>query len=201
LPEFFVWLAGGARPAAPQSYPLTAGEQIVRQPIGMLSGPGMVSSALEIIRLAAANRLTVEMDYVKEDGQYTTREVEAYSLRRTLAGSIVLHAHDMVRNDHRSYRTDRIRAARATSRTFIPRHAIELTPGGPQSIPAATRSPAASYTGPWNAARSGPTYIYRCPVCSKRFRRQTRDIALRAHKTPGGWNCSGRSGVLVDTVY
>src|ERR1700730_6488792 len=40
------------------------------------------------------------------------------------AGRIVLHAHDMLRNEHRSYRTDRISRARATARTFTPRNAI-----------------------------------------------------------------------------
>jgi predicted nucleotidyltransferase component of viral defense system len=140
LPEFFAWLAGGARAAAPQSYPLADGEEILRRPLGTLSGPGMVSSALEIIRFAGANRLTAEIDYVKENGEHTTREIEAYSLRRTRAGAILLHTHDLARNDHRSYRTDRIRAARATGRTFAPRHAIELTPGGVQAIPPATRT-------------------------------------------------------------
>jgi WYL domain len=135
-----IWLAGGARAAAPQSYPLADGEEILRRPLGTLSGPGMVSSALEIIRFAGANRLTAEIDYVKENGEHTTREIEAYSLRRTRAGAILLHTHDLARNDHRSYRTDRIRAARATGRTFAPRHAIELTPGGVQAIPPATRT-------------------------------------------------------------
>ena len=202
LPEFFAWLAGGARPVMPQSYPLATGEEILRQPLGMLSGPGIVSSALEIIRFAAANRLTVEIDYIKDGGEHTTREIEAYSLRRTAAGRIVLHAHDMLRNDHRSYRTDRILTSRATGRTFTPRFAIELTPSGPQTIPQATRpARAMSYTNPWSTARSGPTYLYQCPVCSKTFRRKTYDSALRPHKRPDGWNCSGRRAMLVDTVY
>ena len=141
LPEFFAWLAGGARPATPQSYPLAVGQTILRQPLGTYSGAGMVSSALEIIRFAAANRLTVEIDYVKESGERTTPEIEAYSLRRTRAGNIVLYAYDTQKPDHiRNYRTDRIRGARATARTFAPRYAIELTPGGMQSIPPTARA-------------------------------------------------------------
>ena len=90
----------------------------------------------------------------------------------------------------------------ATARTFTPRIAIELTPGGAQAIPQAARpARAASYTSAWSAPRSGPTYIYECPICSKKFRRKTRDSALRPHKAPDGWNCSGRRGLLVDTVY
>ena len=199
LPEFFAWLAGGARHVMPQPYPLAAGEVILRQPIGTLSGPGMVSSALEIIRFAAANRLTVEIDYVKENGEHTTREIEAYSLRRTAAGHVVLHAHDMVRNDHRSYRTDRIRAARATARTFTPRIAIELTPSGAQTIPSAARAtPNTSYRSSlWSTASHTRSYVYQCPICSKTFRRRMRDTSLRPHKAPNGWNCSGRRAVLV----
>lgn len=141
LPEFFAWLAGGARPAMPQSYPLAAGQTILRQPLGTFSGVGMVSSALEIIRFAAANRLTVEIDYMKESGEQTTPEIEAYSLRRTMAGKIVLFAYDTQKPDHiRNYRTDRIRGARATARTFAPRYAIELTPGGMQPIPPTART-------------------------------------------------------------
>ena len=205
LPEFFAWLAGGMRRAIPQSYPLAAGEEILRQPLGTLSGPGMLSSALEIIRFAAANRLAVEIDYVKESGEQTAREIEAYSLRRTQAGNVVLHAFDTHRNDHRSYRTDRIRGARATGRTFIPKYAVELTPGEMQAIPPAARTSfgRGSGTGFGMARRPaqssfGPTYVYQCPMCSKKFQRKSQDSALRAHKAPGGWDCSGRTGYLVE---
>ncbi len=208
LPEFFAWLAGGARPAMPQSYPLAAGEEILRQPLGMLSGPGMVSSALEIIRFAAANRLTVEIAYVKENGERTTREIEAYSLRRTQAGAVVLHGFDINRNNHRSYRTDRIRRAQATGRVFVPRYAVELTPSGIQAIPPTARTASGSSFGgftrsPYGSARSarqnfGPTYVYECLTCSRKFSRKSQDSTLRAHKAPGGWDCTGRSGYLVE---
>jgi predicted nucleotidyltransferase component of viral defense system len=207
LPEFFAWLAGGARPAMPQSYPLAAGEEILRQPLGTLSGPGIVSSALEVIRFAGANRLTVEIDYVKENGERTTREIEPISLRRTRAGNVVLHAFDRHRADHRSYRMDGIRGARATGRTFVPKYAIELTPSGAQPIPPVARTPSRTTldSGPRGWARRSPTprtvgpiYVYQCPICSKKFLRKTQDSALRAHKAPGGWDCSGRIGYLAE---
>lgn len=204
LPEFFAWLAGGMRPAMPQAYPLAAGEETLRQPLGTLSGPGMLSSALEIIRFAAANRLTVEIEYVKESGERTRPEIEAYSLRRTMAGDVVLHAFDTRKNDHRSYRTERIRSARSTGRTFSPRYAIELTPSGMQAIPptasAASGGGFGSGYGATRRTRSsfGPVYVYQCPRCSKKFERKNRNGALRAHKTPDGWNCSGRTGYLFE---
>ena len=206
LPEFFAWLAGGARPVMPAAYPLAGGEAVLRPTLGTIAVPGAFASALEIIRFAAANRLIVEIDYVKENGEHTTREIEAYSLRSTQAGHVVLHAFDMNRNDHRSYRTERIRGARATARTFVPRYAIELTPSGPQNAPSIARAPAnigsvARRTPVRAPARphNGLTYVFQCPVCSKKFERRNYDATLRPHKSPGGWNCPGRTGFYVGT--
>jgi len=42
----------------------------------------------------------------------------------------MLHAHDVGRNEHRSYRVDRIRGAQVSAQSFAPRLAIELTPKG-----------------------------------------------------------------------
>ena len=47
----------------------------------------------------------------------------------------------------------------------------------------------------------GPTYIFECPDCQKRFRRSTNDADLRKHKTKDGWDCPGRYGQWVDTQY
>jgi predicted nucleotidyltransferase component of viral defense system len=206
LPEFFAWLAGGARPVMPEALPVAAGDIVLRAPVGTLSAPGVLSSALEIIRFAAANRLTVEIDYVTAEGGPTTREIEAYSLRRTTAGAVVLHGFDMMRNAHRSYRTDRIQAARPTARTFTPKYAIELTPSGTQSVPQTTRTiqttgfgrPSRNAPRRTSATRHGPTYVYQCPRCSKQFPRTKRDNALRPHKAPDGWDCSGRTAYLVE---
>ena len=221
LPEFFAWLVGGMRPVMPQAIPVAAGDVVLRQPVGTLSAPGVLASALEIIRFAAANRLTVEIDYVKQNGERTTREIEAYSLRQTQAGNIILHGFDLTRDDHRSYRTDEIRAARPTARTFSPRYAIELTPSGMQTIPPtttrvpssggmfgaarrtpsgtrATRGPVGGFGRTSRTARSGTTYVYQCGVCLKKFPRTTQDSVLRPHKIPNGFDCPGRTGHLVE---
>jgi predicted nucleotidyltransferase component of viral defense system len=140
LPEFFAWLAGGARPETPAAFPMAAGDDLYRPALGMIEGAGAFASALEIIRFAAANRLTVELDYVTKDRVRSTREIEAYSLRRTGEGKVILHANRSDTGEHRSYLIDGIRGARATGRTFTPRFAIELTPGGYQSIPDTERN-------------------------------------------------------------
>ena len=43
------------------------------------------------------------------------------------------------------------------------------------------------------------TYIYRCPICNKRFERTSMDATLRAHKNPSGHTCAGRHGIYEGT--
>ena len=78
-----------------------------------------------MIRFAAANRLCIDLDYLG-----SIRRIEAYSLRRTRDGNIILHAFDTDKNAHRSYRVDRIAGASTTNQAFIPRYEVELTPQG-----------------------------------------------------------------------
>lgn len=90
---------------------------------------------IEMIRFAAANRLLVEIDYRDQRGNRSTRAIEAYSVRRTQVGDILLMA---VRSDNqqpRSYCFENILGVRPTQTTFSPRNTIVLTPSGPQSIP------------------------------------------------------------------
>jgi len=206
LPALFAWIEEGRQPAVRAAYPLAAGDIVIRPPAGTLSIPGMASTApLEVIRFAASNRLCVELDYVDEQGNRGTRTIEPYSLRRTQAGDIILHAVRADNQQHRSYRVDRIRGARATQRTFTPRYAIELTPAGPISAPPSSYAP--RVTMPRGAAgsrvsgRSGPTYVYECSRCGKRFEHSKRDATLRKHKDKSGWPCSGRHGIWIDTRY
>lgn len=125
LPEFFRWLAGGEA-HTPAAYRMAGGETIIREPTLGLGVPAATQTHLEVIRFAGANRLLVELRY-----QGSTRRIEPYSLRRTQDGNIVLHAHNLDKDEHRSYRVDRIEGARTINQTFVPRHAIELTPTGP----------------------------------------------------------------------
>lgn len=102
LPEFFAWLAGGEA-RVPAAYEMAGGETIIREPTLGLELAAGAQTHLEIIRFAGANRLLVELRY-----QGSTRRIEPYSLRRTQDGNIILHAHNLDRNEHRSYRVDRI---------------------------------------------------------------------------------------------
>jgi predicted nucleotidyltransferase component of viral defense system len=218
LPEFFAWLEEGFAPEIPASYTAAPGETILRERTLRLPVAPALQSHLEVIRFAASNRLCVDLDY-----QGSTRRIEPYSLRRTRDENIVLHAWSVDKSDHRSYRVDRIQGARATNQVFTPRYAVELTPSGPVRIPPTDHSAAssnalglggfggtASRSAPKRTTRrntltspyaTGPTYVYQCAYCNKKFSRKKQSATLNPHKTPDGRPCPGRTGYLVDTRY
>jgi len=206
LPALFDWIDDGRQPVVAAAYPLAPGEVVLRPAAGALSLAGMPSTApLEVIRFAASNRLCVELDYSDEQGRRTVRVIEPYSLRRTEAGQIVLHAVRADNQQHRSYRVDRIRGAASTQSTFVPRYAVELTPTGPISVPATPHAPrmAASQSSSRSrgSGRTGPVHVYECPLCNRRFQHSERDSSLRPHKDKHGWPCYGRQGIWVDTKW
>lgn len=208
LPAFFEWLESGIEPEIPAAYVISAGEVVLRQRDLRLPVSGQVQSMIEIIRFAAGNRLLVELDY-----QGSTRRIEPYSLRRTQDGNIVLHAWNRDKNEHRSYRVDRMQGARITNQTFVPRYAVELSPQGPVLVaPAAARSESyvpsirtrTSTTRKASRRKSNigkPVHIFQCPLCNKKFRRDKYDSHLNPHKNEWGGQCSGRTGYFVETKY
>ncbi len=136
LPAFFEWLSGGAAPVIPAGYAVAAGEVVLRARDMRLPVSAQAQSMVEIIRFAAGNRLLAELDY-----QGSAHRIEPYSLRRTQDGNIVLHAWNTDKNEHRSYRLDRMQGVRATNRSFAPRYAIELGPEGAVQAPASSTPP------------------------------------------------------------
>ena len=204
LPEFFRWLSGALVPQLLPSHPMGFDGTILRGPAGGIRIPGRSTPFIEVIRFAASNHLCVELDYRDEQGRRDTRAIEPYSLRRTRDGNIILCAVNMEKQQNRSYRLERIQGATILRRSFSPRFQIELTPSGPQAVAETSRtSGSALHTPP---ARRLPgnawpktTYLYRCPVCRKRFERSSMDTTLRAHKNPAGYPCGGRHGVYEGT--
>ena len=186
LPRVFAWLGGED---SPEPVPLAEEEELWTPPPTFWTGEG---SRLEPVRFAAVNRLLVDLGY--QDGN---RLIEPYSLRRSQAGDILLHALRAESGEHRSYRLDRIQSARVTTEPFTPRYAIEFPESGAiPALPSARRS-----AGPYSSPRRGRSrsrearYVVRCPACGKRFRRKRPGTRLRRHKDPTGtWDCSARSG-------
>ena len=134
LPEIFEWLHGKAPPAL-AAMPLGADKPLIRERIVSPGAGSKGQSHIEIIRFAAANRLVVELDYRDQAGKRSTRAIEAYSLRRSQSGDVLLMAVRADDSQPRSYRVDSIIGVKVTQRSFSPRFAIELMPFGPQSIP------------------------------------------------------------------
>lgn len=199
LPAFFQWLEGGVAAAPPAAYAGGAGETVLRDYTYRLPISRNAQSFIEVIRFAATNRLCVDILYKNE-----IRRIEPYSLRQSRAGNIILHAYDVNKDGHRSYTVTEIAGASTVNQNFVPRYEIELTPHGPLRIaPTASHPGLAGRRAPrkisW--ARSGPTYVYECPVCNKHFNRKRQGSRLNPHKDKHGYGCYGRVGFLVDTKY
>ncbi len=209
LPQVFMWLLGGE--ARPDLSRLEVAGRVELD--AAWRAPAMASAwrrdyqvgaPLELVRFAAANHLCVELSYRDERGDLGTRTIEPYSLRRTKAGGLLLYALRHQDAQPRSYRVDRIQGATVSAQSFVPRFAIELTESGPIGAPMGSRRVVPRQSA--RPARSGgfgtgPSYVYECPSCQKRFTRKRIGGMLNPHKTKDGWLCPGRIGNLVDTRY
>ena len=91
LPEVFNWLRGAvAQPLA--AMPIGAASTLIRERVVDLPAGNRGRGIIEMIRFAAANRLLVKIDYRDKQGKRSTRAIEAYSLRRSQAGDVLLMA-------------------------------------------------------------------------------------------------------------
>ena len=133
IPSLFSWLDGTLDVAPPEAFPLETDETADWSPPPTIA-TWRTGVPLEVVRFAATNHLCVDLTY---DG--SVRTIEPYSLRRTQAGNIVLHALRSDTHEHRSYRIDRMAAVRATNRPFIPSWAIEFSSQGPLAAPPTIR--------------------------------------------------------------
>lgn len=216
LPEFFDWLDGKSIQGKAPLAAVTGSGEIYRPLYGQLGLHALGGNSLEIIRFAAGNRLCVNLDYTDNRGNRRIRVIEPYSLRQAKNGNILLYAVRAEDAQIRAYKIDQINDVSITNQVYVPRYQIELSPSG--SIAPVTQSTGSAnslgipdgssgLTGlSRRSSRSSssfggrPTYVYRCPVCDKTFRRKTQNPKLNAHKTKDGWPCSGRTGYYEDTL-
>ena len=219
LPDFFSWLEAKLEIRATAPVGGRSGEVPIyaSQPLPRMAA--VPSGSMGRIRFAAANRLLVNLDYETLDGRRSSRLIEPYSLRQSSEGNILLYAARDDSGRPRAYRVDHIRGATVTDRTFVPRYTIELTMIGPQSAQplsqgsgsfGRTRSvsrsrPVTRRTSPRKRSRvsrqTGPTYVYECTNCHRKFKRKKQNSRMNKHKDKSGWDCPGRSGWLVDTIW
>ena len=219
LPEIFAWLEGVVASELPRMA-FGSEDSVIRERIVSLPTGAMGQTLIELIRFAATNRLLVEIDYRDKKGQRSTREIEAYSLRRSKAGDVLLMAVRAEDGESRSYLVQNIIGVTPTQKTFTPRYPIELSPSGSQSIPRLSnlssgssggfaiprtlkipRTSSRSRSNIRSSASSGPTYVFRCPVCNKTFNRKNYDASANSHKNKDGYNCYGTYLVYEKTTY
>ncbi len=146
LPEIFNWLQGAvAQP--PPKIPIGVGNALIRRRLVELPTGRRGQSLVDMIRFVAANRFLAEIDFRDKQDNRSTHAIEAYSLRRSESGDVLLMAVRADSGQLRSYLVERILGVKATRTPFTPRYLIELTPLGPQSIPRISRSRARSGLG------------------------------------------------------
>jgi predicted nucleotidyltransferase component of viral defense system len=196
LPAVLGWLDAPSKPLPetqlPQ-VPIAAGLTPIFAPGIRYWGAG---SPLEAIRFAATNRLLLEFEY---HGQH--RQVEPYSVRQAGTGNVLLSAWELAAGHIKAYKLDEMYSVKAMGATFSPRYQVEISAYGPMqtlSTPPRTRITMPNQRG-FSSARRGPTYVFQCSYCGKRFAHKTNDPTLRAHKDKSGWNCAGRRGYWIDT--
>jgi predicted nucleotidyltransferase component of viral defense system len=128
LPSLFAWLHGEAEPAPLPAIPIEPDEDDTWTP------PATVtiweqSVPLEPVRFAGTNHLCIDLTY-----EGSTQRIQPYSLRRTRAGEIILHALRSDTGEHHAYPVERMQRVQVTTEPFRPVHAIELSPTGPLTM-------------------------------------------------------------------
>jgi hypothetical protein len=153
---------------------------------------------LKTVRFAAADHLLVEPAY---EGR--TRLIEPYSLRRTRAGNLVLHAERPDGSGHRSYRFERIQGLRTATTPFRPRFPIEFSSRGPLHAPPQYRTlvPPASRTSSRSRASSTSREYLHEYTGGRQFAHTQRNATLRRHDDQYGYRCSGPHGTYVGERY
>ncbi len=129
LPEFFNWLEGQAVQDTARLGAVSRQGQAYRPVYGQLGLRTLSGNSLEIIRFAAGNRLSVDLDYTDNSGRRSSRIIEPYSLRQAKNGNVLLYAVRTEDGEIRAYKIDQINDASITNKVFVPRYQVELNPG------------------------------------------------------------------------
>lgn len=133
LSAFFAWLER-AEQVAVATLPISSSGEIYGISPGHISTAIPQLGVLDRIRFAAVNRLCVELDYRKENGQRQIYLIEPYSLRVTAENNVLLYGVKLPTAEIRGFRTDRIIDAKVIERAFTPRYAIDFIPDGPVGL-------------------------------------------------------------------
>jgi len=196
LPAILGWLDEPSRPL-----PETQLQQVAVAPgSAPIIAPGIrywgAGSPLETIRFAATNRLLLEFDYY---GKH--RLVEPYSVRQAGTGNVLLYGWETASAQIKAFKLNEMSRVKASGRAFSPRYQVEISAYSP--IQAAPRREVVrnTFRPITHSPHRGPAYVFECSLCGKRFKHRTNDSTLRPHKDKNGWDCRGRRGYRVNTLY
>ena len=171
---------------------------------------GAYRNPIEILTQAGRNRLMVKMRYKSE-----IRLIEPYSLRLTKDGNLTLFGWQQGDYHIKQFRVDRIQNIELSNQSFSPKFPIEFSYGAIYAPPTSrnaqsyisgmgsifTQRPKTRSIRRSSKAHYGPTYIFECSLCGKKFSKTKNDSTLKPHKSKDGWNCSGTFGIYIDTKY
>ena len=133
LPAFFNWLNGIKTQLTPLMPILPSSADMSEGAINFNEDNNQLElSSLGPIRFSAANRLCVEIEYTRDDGEHEIYLIEPYSLRRSSSNDLLLYALQHPRREIKSFRISQISSAKITSQTFEPFYQIEFLPTGPR---------------------------------------------------------------------
>ena len=197
LPQVLAWLEG--KEAEELESVIITGEEeteVLEEEVSTLVLPGATTSYMDRIRFAAANRLLIRLGYGRE-----FRDIEVYALARSSDGNLLLQSIRHQSGESRNYRFDRMESVEILEQTFTPRFVIEITSAGYLPIHQMTRKTTNGGGAQRRSSSGGPTYVYRCGICGKEFRKKKMSYQLNAHKGKSGYSCGGRSGIYVRTTY
>lgn len=193
LPGLLVWL-DTATEVMPQARlpmaPIPAGNARIIAPGIQYWGS---SSPVETVRFAGSNRLLIEFVY-----HGVQRLVEPYAIRQAHTGNVLLYGWELAAGHIKAFKLAEMERVRTTGTSFSPRYQMEISSTGPLSVP---MTPQATRSATRRPVSGGPTYVFECVVCGKHFSHKTNDSTLRKHKQPDGWDCPGRRGFMVNTLY
>ena len=137
------------------------------------------------------------------------RKVEPYSLafkrRKDGVAREYLYAWDRSGGHSRevgikSFVSEKIQSIQITDESFTPRYPIELVKGAGYFAKPFSLTPRFSHSftnTPKRKFSSGISYTIECPICGKRFKRNSYNTRLNEHKDKYGNKCFGRTGFIV----
>lgn len=127
LADYFEWLNGKPIQPLPSIQENEPGDPTWRL-LDYISLPSAwgVTTPVEAIRFAGANRLRIELHYRAKDGRHGVRLVEPYSFRRSRAGHLLFYGRNVNRFRISTYRFDRIVDVKITTQPFVPKWRVEF---------------------------------------------------------------------------